>query len=340
MPVKIRLQRRGRRKQPFYHIVVADARAPRDGRFIEKIGTYNPMTKPATIDLNRDLAFEWLMKGAQPTDTARAILRFKGVLYRKHLMRGVKKGALTAEEAQAKYEAWISEKEAKIAARRQQTAEERAAFHAAVSGNAPRVEKPAEASATGGSSGAPDAPDTRTFAESVEQTTVESLSGEAPAPAAEEKPAEKPVAEAPAVEEKPAEEPAAEAPAAEEQPAAEPAAEAPVAEEKPAEEPAAEAPAAEEKPAEEPAAADDLKKIEGIGPKIAELIEAAGIKTFAQLSEATADRIKEILTEAGGNFASHDPTTWPEQAKMAAAGEWDKLKAWQDELDGGKAKQD
>ena len=80
MPVKIRLQRRGRRKQPFYHIVVADGRAPRDGRFIEKIGIYNPMTVPATIDLDRDRAYDWLMKGAQPTDTARAILRFKGVL--------------------------------------------------------------------------------------------------------------------------------------------------------------------------------------------------------------------------------------------------------------------
>ena len=104
MPVKIRLQRRGRKKSPFYHIVVADARAPRDGRFIEKLGTYNPMTKPATIELNRDSAYEWLMKGAQPTDTARAILRFKGVLYRKHLERGVKKGALTQEQAMEKYQ--------------------------------------------------------------------------------------------------------------------------------------------------------------------------------------------------------------------------------------------
>ncbi|MEO1714380.1 MAG: 30S ribosomal protein S16, partial [Bacteroidota bacterium] len=100
MPVKIRLQRRGRKKAPFYHIVVADSRAPRDGKFIEKVGTYNPLTKPATIDLDRDLAFDWLMKGAQPTDTVRAILRFKGVLYKKHLYRGVKKGALTQEEAE------------------------------------------------------------------------------------------------------------------------------------------------------------------------------------------------------------------------------------------------
>ena len=94
MSVKIRLQRRGRKKAPFYHIVIADARAPRDGKFIQKIGTYNPMTVPATINLDREEAFDWLMKGAQPTDTARAILRYKGVMYRKHLQRGVSKGAL------------------------------------------------------------------------------------------------------------------------------------------------------------------------------------------------------------------------------------------------------
>lgn len=91
MAVKIRLQRKGRKKAPFYHIVIADSRSPRDGRFIEKIGIYNPITKPATIDLDRDKAFEWLMKGAEPTDTINAILRYKGVLYRKHLARGVKK---------------------------------------------------------------------------------------------------------------------------------------------------------------------------------------------------------------------------------------------------------
>jgi len=137
MSVKIRLQRKGRRKRPFYHIVVADARAPRDGRFIEKLGTYNPMTSPATIDLDRDAAFEWLMKGAQPTDTARAILRFKGVLYKKHLDRGVKKGALTAEQADAKYQAWIDEKEAKIASRVEQSAEARIAALAKLSGTPP-----------------------------------------------------------------------------------------------------------------------------------------------------------------------------------------------------------
>ena len=114
MAVKIRLARRGRKKRPFYHIIVADARAPRDGRFIEKIGIYNPLTSPATIELDRDKAFDWLMKGAIPTDTVRAILRFKGVLYRKHLQRGVKKGAFTQEEADKRYQEFIMVKDAKI----------------------------------------------------------------------------------------------------------------------------------------------------------------------------------------------------------------------------------
>ena len=191
MPVKIRLQRRGRKQRPFYHIVIADARAPRDGRFIEKIGIYNPMTKPATIDLDRDKAFDWLMKGAQPTETARAILRFKGVLYRKHLMRGVKKGALTQEAADTKYANWIAEKEAKVEARRQATAEEIAAFHAAVSGKPPKVVQAPPAPAGGSLDGGAEGPDTRSFAESVEQTTIDDLS-DTPAPAAEEAPAAPP----------------------------------------------------------------------------------------------------------------------------------------------------
>jgi small subunit ribosomal protein S16 len=145
MAVKIRLQRKGRKKNPFYHIVIADARSPRDGKFIEKIGTYNPMTKPATIDIDRDKAFDWIEKGAQPTTTVRAILRFKGVLYRKHLMRGVKKGALTLEQAEAKYQAWIDGKENKISLRIQQTAEEKAAFYKLLSGTAPAPKPKAEA---------------------------------------------------------------------------------------------------------------------------------------------------------------------------------------------------
>ncbi len=125
MPVKIRLARRGRTKQPFYHIIVADSRAPRDGKFIEKIGSYNPMTKPATIELDRERAFDWLQKGAQPTDTARAILRFKGVMYKKHLQRGVAKGAMSQEDADKLYNEFVEAKEAKIAARFEQTKQEK-----------------------------------------------------------------------------------------------------------------------------------------------------------------------------------------------------------------------
>ena len=178
MPVKIRLQRRGRKKRPFYHIVVADSRAPRDGRFIEKIGTYNPMTKPATIDLDRDKAFDWLMMGAQPTETARAILRFKGVLYKKHLMRGVKKGALTEEQAAVKYQEWVDAKEAKIESRRQAALAEINAFHARVSGQPPVVQAPVEESAEEHQP-SDEQPGGKTLAESVEQTTVDDVSAEA-----------------------------------------------------------------------------------------------------------------------------------------------------------------
>lgn len=134
MAVKIRLQRKGRKKTPFYHIVIADARAPRDGRFIEKLGTYNPMTKPATIEIDRDKAYDWLVKGAQPSDTVRAILRFKGVLFRKHLMRGVAKGALTQEDADRLYQDSITAKDTKVAARVEKTKEDVKEFHARVSG--------------------------------------------------------------------------------------------------------------------------------------------------------------------------------------------------------------
>jgi len=114
MPTKIRLQRKGKKGQPFYHIVIADGRAPREGRFIEKIGTYNPLTRPADIDIDFDKAISWLQTGAQPTDTVKAILAYKGVIYKNHLLKGVKKGALSAEQAEEKFSAWIKEKEEKI----------------------------------------------------------------------------------------------------------------------------------------------------------------------------------------------------------------------------------
>jgi len=187
MAVKMRLQRKGRRKRPFYHIVVADGRAPRDGRFIERLGSYNPMTKPATIEIDRDKAFDWLQKGAQPTDTVRAILRFKGVYYKRHLMRGVAKGALTEEQAEAKYQEWIDAKESKIAARFEQTAAERADLLAKLSGTPPP----------------PPAPEPEEEEAPAEEAGA--AEGETEA-AAEETPAEEPAAEEAAAEEQPAEE--------------------------------------------------------------------------------------------------------------------------------------
>lgn len=117
MAVKIRLARHGRKKRPFYQIVVADSRRARDGKFIEKVGSYNPLTIPATIELDVDKAFDWIMKGAQPTDTVRRILGFKGVMYKKHLQRGVSKGAFTQEEADKKFQEWADSKKARVEAR-------------------------------------------------------------------------------------------------------------------------------------------------------------------------------------------------------------------------------
>jgi small subunit ribosomal protein S16 len=114
MAVKIRLQRHGKKDSAYYHLIVADGRAPRDGKFIEKLGIYNPTTNPATIDIDFDSTLDWVMKGAQPTDTARAILSYKGIMHKKHLLEGVKKGALTEEQADQKFQKWVDEKSGKI----------------------------------------------------------------------------------------------------------------------------------------------------------------------------------------------------------------------------------
>ncbi len=114
MATRIRLQRHGRKGRPIFHIVVADKRAKRDGRYIERLGTYNPNTNPATIEINFDSALTWMMNGAQPSDTARAILSHQGVMMKKHLLEGVRKGALTEEQAEAKFQAWLEEKTARI----------------------------------------------------------------------------------------------------------------------------------------------------------------------------------------------------------------------------------
>ncbi len=110
MPVKIRLQRHGKKGKPYFWIVAADARSKRDGKYLEKLGAYNPNTNPATIELDVDGAVKWLQNGAQPTDTARAILSYKGALMKNHLAGGVRKGALTEEQAEEKYNAWLNEK--------------------------------------------------------------------------------------------------------------------------------------------------------------------------------------------------------------------------------------
>ena len=185
----MRLQRKGRKKRPFYHIVVADARAPRDGRFIEKLGVYNPMTVPATIELDREKAYDWLTKGAQPTDTVRAILRFKGVLYKKHLMRGVKKGAMSVEEAEVKFTEWVEAKEAKVSARVAKAAEDKADYYAKLSGTPPVIKEeveeipPVEV----------ESEEEAATAEATEETTEATAEA---TPAEEAAPAEEPAAEA------------------------------------------------------------------------------------------------------------------------------------------------
>lgn len=166
MPVKIRLQRQGKKGHPYFHIVVADVRAPRDGKYIERLGFYNPNTDPATIEIDVDGAVKWLDNGAQPTDTARAILGYKGVLYKNHLNKGVKKGAFDEAESDKRFNAWLEEKQAKIdgkksdlksastkdAADRMQAEvdknKERAAAIAAANAPAPVVEEAAEATET------------------------------------------------------------------------------------------------------------------------------------------------------------------------------------------------
>lgn len=155
MPVKLRLQRHGKKGKPFYWIVAADSRAKRDGKFLEKIGSYNPNTNPAIIDLDVDGAVKWLQNGAQPTDTARAILSYKGALLKNHLAGGVRKGALTEEEAEKKFQAWLDEKAAKIDAKKDGLAKadadarakaleaEKAANEARIAAVAPVVEEEA-----------------------------------------------------------------------------------------------------------------------------------------------------------------------------------------------------
>lgn len=168
MAVKIRLARRGRKKSAIYDIVVADARAPRDGKFIEKLGTYNPNTNPASIDFSEDKAFQWLMNGAQPTDTVKAMLSYTGVLFRRHLQIGVIKGAIAQETADSRLAEWKQAKESKIEDKRQnlgsaKEAAKKAAFDAETKVKEAR-------------------------AEAIRQREADKAAANAPAPAAEEAP--------------------------------------------------------------------------------------------------------------------------------------------------------
>jgi small subunit ribosomal protein S16 len=252
MAVKIRLSRRGRKKLAMFDVVVADARAPRDGRFIEKLGTYNPNTNPATVVLNEKQAIKWVMDGAQPTDTAKAILSYKGILYAKHLQVGVLKGALTQEQADAKFEAWKAEKEVKIQTKATSIQQSKAKSKAS------RLEAESKVSATraeniAAKNKAADDAIVASVVEAINETDEDEVEAPAAEVAVEEAPAsdvlveEAPAAEV-AVEEAPAaaeEAPAAEVAVEEAPAAAEEAPAADAAEEAPAADAAEEAPAAE-----------------------------------------------------------------------------------------------
>lgn len=193
MPVKIRLARRGKKGYAYYHIVVADSRAPRDGKFIEQIGTYDPNKNPAVITLSVDKAVDWLQKGAQPTDTTRAILSYKGVLYKKHLLGGVKKGAFTMEEAEAKFAKWLSEKEAQVNAKRTKLSDaEQAEAKARLAAEAKVKEERAKATAAKKA-------EAEAAAAPAEEAVAEEAA-EAPAEEVAEAPAETPAAEEAAAE--------------------------------------------------------------------------------------------------------------------------------------------
>jgi small subunit ribosomal protein S16 len=203
MPTKIRLQRHGRKGYAFFHIVAADSRAPRDGKFIEKLGVYNPNTNPATIEIDFDSAVKWLENGAQPTDTCRAILSYKGVLYKKHLLGGVKKGAFSQEEADAKFDKWMNDKSTKI----EQGANSIVKAQEKAKADALKAEAAAK-EAMAAKVAAKNSP----LAEEVEAATEEAAEGDAPAEVAAEAAAPEVVAE---------EAPAAEEPATEEEKPAE-----------------------------------------------------------------------------------------------------------------------
>ena len=183
MSVKIRLQRHGKKGKPFFHIVVADARARRDGRFIEKLGVYNPITNPATIELDVDAAVKWLNNGAQPTDTARAILSYKGALLKKHLQGGVAKGAFDEAEAEKRFNAWLESKEAAVNSKKDGLAQskadsKKAALEAEAKVNEARITAAAQAEAEAkAAEEAANAPVEEVVAETAEETPAAEAEG-------------------------------------------------------------------------------------------------------------------------------------------------------------------
>jgi small subunit ribosomal protein S16 len=219
MPTKMRLQRYGKKGQPYYHIVIADGRAPRDGRFTEKIGTYNPITRPADIQLDFDRALYWVKTGAQPTETVAAILKYTGVAYMYHLSIGVSKGAMTQEQAQAKFDEWKASKTAKIEGAKKdiqlkgKTAEKKRMEAEAKVNEAKANELAKKRAAEAGLDAKAHAQLAAETAVEVEATTEEPIAEETVVdePKAAEPVAEEPVAEEPVAEEPVAEEPKAEA---------------------------------------------------------------------------------------------------------------------------------
>ncbi len=210
MATKIRLQRFGKKGKPFYHVVVADARAPRDGKFIERLGSYNPNTNPATIEINFEKALDWVNKGAQPTDTCRAILSYKGVMYKKHLEGGVKKGALTAEQAEAKFAEWLQSKEGKIEGKKDSLTKSKDEVKKAALAAEAKKKEDIAAAIVAKNTPAPEVveeeevaetPEVEVAAEEVTEAPVAEVVEEAPvAEVVEQAPAAEEVAEAPAPE--------------------------------------------------------------------------------------------------------------------------------------------
>ncbi len=217
MPVRIRLQRHGKKGKPFYWVVAADSRSPRDGRYLEKLGVYNPNTNPATVDINIDASVKWLDNGAQPSDTARTLLSYRGVMLKHHLNGGVRKGAFSAEEAEKKFEAWLEEKQAKIQAKVEglsadEAKAKAAAFAAEKAVNEKRIAEAAAAEAPAeeevaeeaAAEEAPAAEATPEVEAATEEAAAEEATPEVEA-AAEEAPAEVEAAPEAAAEEAPAE---------------------------------------------------------------------------------------------------------------------------------------